>query len=406
MNSPSHLALFTVAALAGFAIAPATAAATTPSPRAATQSSPWAQADSDAAHSRSNRTEHTLTPSSVRNLHYRRTITAPPSRSGPFCPPFGVQSPVLSGGRVFGIIGGRVASYNASTGALIWRGPKNPSGLTGYNSVSVSHGLVVVSSASCDSASDPEGVLRAFRAGTGAPVWSTVESYGAFDTVVSGHTVLTAEFGNGGDTLTEAQDLASGALIWQRDTNGCQAPVLRSLVVGGLAVFASCTPNYGPSLIGADLATGRTVWQRPGSFTVQAGDSATTSAQHLYVKNSAGRVLDLNPATGATQRALAGATHVLAVAGIRTFTTCSAGVCAYLADTGARSWTRHSSATLAAAAAGVLYLSDGNAVNAYTGGTLHRIFSQSAATALVVGDGRVGAVTAPRILDLYGLAGS
>ena len=63
---------------------------------------------------------------------------------------------------------------------------------------------------------------------------------------------------------------------------------------------------------------------------------------------------------------------------------------------------------LVAEAAGVLYLDSGFALNAGTGQYITTIWqspSNSPATALAVGDGRIAVVSEPRILDLYGLRG-
>jgi hypothetical protein len=69
-------------------------------------------------------------------------------------------------------------------------------------------------------------------------------------------------------------------------------------------------------------------------------------------------------------------------------------------------WRTPHSGGLAAEADGVLYLSDGSAVSTASGATITSLWDTDSATALVVGDGRIAVVNDPRVLDLYGLAGS
>jgi hypothetical protein len=122
------------------------------------------------------------------------------------------------------------------------------------------------------------------------------------------------------------------------------------------------------------------------------------------VKNAAGAIVDLNPATGATRFTLAGAKDVLAVGPARVFSSCAAGVCSYDIASGAPSWSTFASGP-AALANGVLYTGDGQALGASTGAQLANVFT-GLATQLLVGDGRLGVVTNPRIVDLYEVSAS
>lgn len=365
------------------------------------ESSPWAQSDGDAAHSRANLTEHVLTRS---NLSYqvidRRYIVAPSHPRGSVCSSNGAQYPVLSGGRVYGVFDGRPAAYSAATGKRLWRGPADPTRTTAYTSVSVSGSLVIMGTEYCLSMSDPSGSLVALRAGTGKPVWSTPAygGNGVFDAVVEGNTVLAYENGDGGRNFTEAFDLSTGKSLWHAER--CDVSP-QALVVNGLAVFDACTANDAAVLVGADLRTGAHTWEGGPVDYLYAGDRSGAGAQHLYTSNYGDDfITDIDPATGKVQGQLAGATGtgvstgILAVAGTRVFTTCSAGVCAYTESTHALSWSIASSAHLAAAANGVLYLSDGLVVDAYHGRLIRVLFSGQPASALAVGDGRVAEVPA------------
>jgi outer membrane protein assembly factor BamB len=80
--------------------------------------------------------------------------------------------------------------------------------------------------------------------------------------------------------------------------------------------------------------------------------------------------------------------------------------CAYTTSTGDLVWNSPNvgSPALAAEAGGVLYLDSGDVLNASTGDIT--FLWSGRAQSIVVGNGRIGAVTDPRVLDLYGLPGS
>jgi hypothetical protein len=86
-------------------------------------------------------------------------------------------------------------------------------------------------------------------------------------------------------------------------------------------------------------------------------------------------------------------------------------MCAYNLSTGAMEWQSSQfsvTPALAAEAGGVLYLDIGDALNAATGRVIKVLNTgniDAPATALAVGDGRIAAVSDPRVLDLFGLPG-
>lgn len=392
-----RLLLLLCAALATILGTPLAANASTVS------ASPWAQGDADAAHSRANNAENTLSPSNVRALALRGSITAPSSNSGPFCPTFGANHVALSNGHAYGVFGGRVSSYNAGTRALVWHSAVSKS--IDWTSVSVTDALVVAGREGCSSAYNPAGAVTAFRVATGSTAWTRTARYGVFDTVVSDGVVLSSEFGKSNRTATEARSLSTGALLWSHETY-CQ-DFYHAFVIGGRAVYVACNADQSNQrLVAVNLHSGTTSWTRAAHLQVAAGDSDARSARHLYVQAANGAIQDLNPATGALQHTLSGATALLAVDGNRAYTTCGTShVCAYLTGSGYRRWSVSSDAYLAAVADGLVYLNDGRLLSASSGHVV-RMMPYRSAGQLVVGDGRIGAVQSPRTLAVYGLANS
>lgn len=378
-----------------------------------TPSSPWNQTDYNAAQSRANLAEKTLTAATVAKARFRRSITSPPGQQG--CTPNTIVAPLLTGGRVYAVTNGRLAKYNAATGALIWRHQLS-AGLDQtalfYRALSVANGLVVVGENSCDSASDPNGHVQAYSASTGARVWSkliTPKGGALSQMVVSNGYVVAAGSSPGGGQALSVRRLANGALAWYRLTQECAPDTV--LVVDQLVMSDRCNnQTLAVRLAASRLATGGVVWSLPGVWQLQRGDRSGTAGHHLYATDPSGAVVDLAPPTGKIQHTLARATAVLAVDNSRAYADCgSLGVCGYSTTTGRRQWSAlpGSAPTLAAEAGGVLYLDQGQALNAGTGRTIVAVWTGQA-TAIAVGDGRIAVTVAtdPRVLDLFGLPGS
>lgn len=162
-------------------------------------------------------------------------------------------------------------------------------------------------------------------------------------------------------------------------------------------------------LVGSKLTTGARIWRRSGNWQLQRGDTDSTAGRHVFVTSPGGSVVSLNPRTGRIQYALAGASDLLAVDSSQAYASCGAnGVCAYDGATGSLRWQVSTpvSPSLAAEAGGVLYVDQGMALDTGTGQLLAVLWQAVTATSLVIGDGRIAAVTDPRVLDLYGLSGS
>jgi putative pyrroloquinoline-quinone binding quinoprotein len=385
---------------------------------AATAAGSWTQADYNAALSRANPTERVLTRATAPGLRWLRSMAAPPA------PQFGcrsqVASPVLSGGSIYAATGDWLSKYSASTGRLIWRAASSPQPGYAGQSLAVVSGTAVVASVYCFSNSDPFGLIQTFSSATGAPGW-TAHPLAAFNLAVSGGMVVVAGDVAGGSEVI-AYHLTNGARAWAIEDSECPSlPVdghsapAAALVTSGLAVGYACPETGGRHLAAWNLHTGARVWNRTGgNWTLQRGDTATGTARHLYAINPAGTAVALDPHTGKTLYSLPGASRVLAVDASRAYAQCHSdqaleAVCAYALSDGRLLWNAPTpdgvTVTLAAEAAGVLYTSQGQALNTGTGATLTTLWDEDspAATALAVGGGHIAAVTDPRVLDIYGL---
>jgi hypothetical protein len=406
-------ALRPLSALVALLLVTATAMmATGGAAEATTPNSPWAQTDFNAAQSRANTGSSPLTPATIDSVAYLRSITAAPVppddcvAAGP-----AVSAPVLSGGFFYAVLNGYLTKVDAATGATVWRIAPDPSFSTVYPALSVVDGLVVLGGVGCDSQSDPNGGVQAFNDSDGSVAWSTSMSPdgGALDhMVVSDGYVVAIGNSAGSGIILSVHRVASGARVWFKSfDNTCSYD--NALVDHDLVVFTGCNNTTGKPFLAANrLGTGARVWTRNGNFQLQAGDSDTSSGRHVYAVTSTHKLIDVDPTTGVTQHTLASAGSVIAVGPTRVFATCgSFAVCSYSLATGVRMWdvSAFYDSPLGAESGGVLYLDTGLALNTLTGVTLSTLWSDDA-TALVIGDGRIGVCTDSRVFDLYGLAGS
>ena len=413
-------------ALATLSATGAAAGATSDSPAtavkaAAAASSPWSQTDYNAALSRANLTEQTLTTATVGNARYLRSVASPPPPLGGFCnnvPDQGVVAPSLAGGALYAMTDGRLTKYDAATGAIVWRHNPDPTFSQTYQSLAVAGGLVVVGGLNCGSVSQPQGTIWAFNASTGERVWTKlVPRQGNLQAlVVSNGFVVAAGSSDGSGIIVTVRKLGTGANVWTRGAGADCSYFPFPLMVVDQVVISPGTCAQTPRIVGRDLTTGAVLWQRIGNFIPLRGDSDSTTGRHVLTTNPSGTVVSLDPLTGKTQYSLAGAANVLAVDGSQVYGACGGGsnvqVCAYDSATGALKWQAKpeifSEPTLAAEAGGVLYLAEGYALDTATGNTLTTLWDpfDLLSTSLAVGDGRVAAVLDKRVVDLYGLPGS
>jgi outer membrane protein assembly factor BamB len=377
---------------------------------AASENGPWYQTDSGAARSRANLNEHVLAPSAVAKVKFLRSMTSPPTPPGAQCAPESIVAPALVGGYVYAITNLVLSKYDAATGKLIWRRIPDPTFFTYYESLSVSgNGLVVVGGTRCDSGSDPGSTFAVYNASTGKLVWSADLSGGFTQEVVSQGYVATGGVNASGYSF-DVLNLSNGKTVWQTFTS-CQPSTWTPLVVSSLAITHGCDSHGNTTLEARNLRTGTLVWSLPGRWAFQRGDF---SGKQLFATNPAGAVVALDPLTGKVEYTLSHAVSVLAVDNSRAYATCGSEgqyVCAYNVSTGTLEWQDTkllSRPALAAEADGVLYLDSGLALKAATGHVIKKLAVggfKPQATALVVGDGRIAAVSHPRVLDLFGLSG-
>jgi hypothetical protein len=400
--------LVSAAALATSALPASATARTAPG---ATNAA-WSQTNGDAAQSRTNHHESVLTSRTVHGLGYRRSIVARPVSLGDGCEAPGIATPVLTGGHVVAVVNGRVSTYIASTGHLLWSAKLDPTYTTTYSFLSVADGIVVVGGEDCESHSDPNGVEQAYNAKTGAHLWTeqTTPDGGALSQlVVSGRYVVATGISVGSGQMTSVRKLTTGAVVWFQTTGLCESFSSSNLVVvDGNVVYPHCDQDGEDPVLEADgLASGAVAWTRSGTWSVEQGDTDALTSRHLIVIGPTNLLTDLAPATGHTRHHLAGAVQSLVVGTARVYTTCGTGsVCAYRLSSGARLWSVTNASTLGAEAAGLLYLSDGSVRAVKTGAVVKRFGNGDEPSALVEGNGRVGVIDGPRVLDLYGLAGS
>jgi PQQ-like domain len=393
-------------ALAGLAGSPAGAA--TSASAATVAAGPWSQAGYNAADSNANLAESTLTPATIGSASYLRSILAPPPLVDD-CNPggFSLATPLLTGGYVYVAANYTVSKYQASDGTLVWSASLQPSDVP--VSIAVSGDSVVVGASECGSVSDPAGALYAFSASTGQALWRTSIDQGEplnYVGVASGLAIVSGS-SVGGGTVVGAFQIGTGRPAWLHEYAFCGDGVGPAVVVGGYVVFVSCgdAGQSSDALTAVSLTTGQSAWTEAGDWKVLAGDRSTSAGTHVFASQG-GTVYDVNPATGARMYSLTGATSVLAVGSGDVYASTASGLAAYRLSNGSQAWTATGQGQVAVVAGGLIYAAVGDVLNASTGAFVTQLWAGTTpATQIVVGEGRVAAITEPRVLDLYGLAG-
>jgi outer membrane protein assembly factor BamB len=374
---------------------------------AATATQGWRQADVGAARSRNNSSETALTASTISSAVWKRMLPAPPTNAvsvsevGIDCSAEVAVPPVVLGTTVYAVLEGSVVAANATTGKTLWSTPAAEPD-TEYTALAVQGTTVYAGSLDCESNSDPGGLLEARNASTGALLWNSFTTVGSLMTMVisNGHVIVDGDQSgedNGGATVFNA---TTGATQW----TGSRCSQSRTdIVVGGVAIMGGCDASFNPTLQGRALADGHVIWSRPGDWTPQRGDQDTTAGHDAYVLDPTGRLVDLNPLTGATRWSAAIGSAV-AVDATRVYTQCSdTAVCAYTRTGPTLVWT-HATAQGAVSVAGTLaYLPDGEVLVAATGASALAGGELWDGTAkwVAVAAGRVFVVVNPRIIDIY-----
>jgi outer membrane protein assembly factor BamB len=415
-NSRSAHAPRVIGLLAGTAVIAAIAVAPleTLTASAATPSSPWSQTNGSAGQGRANLTEKTLTTANVSKIKLLRSLVSPSATAlSQYCDTGPASSPVLSGGSVYDVGNQQISKYNAKNGHRIWHVNLTGSGDDPelLEDVAVTGGLVLVAEDDCTSRSDPDGTVEAYNATTGTHKWTINPGAPVQSMVVAASYVVVVGDTAGDGEVVGSYRIATGAQAWQlQDYDECGDA--NAIVVHSLVIREEC--DYTSSYYGIEadsLATGADVWNRD-LIPFQSGRGTDDIGNgRLYTTLPNGSIDDLNAATGATRFALSGATNILAIDNTRVYADCGPSrVCGIDQGTGKQIWGIADSSTLAAEANGVLYLGDGQVVNAATGKILRRLWKLTA-TSLAVGDGRIAVVKPPvgnldaATMQLYGLAG-
>jgi outer membrane protein assembly factor BamB len=394
--------------IAGVCVATALALTGVVSASAATPASaPWRQTNGSGAESRANLVESTLTTATVADAHLLRSVR--PAPAGTQCDAPHATSPVLSGTHLWALNLDGLSEYQAGTGGLIRRLNLDRSNTVEFSNLALGHGLIIAGGIGCDSVSDPNGQISAFNSSTGAPVWNKSAGPGLGDLVGSGPYVVSAGGTFASGNYVSVLRAYNGSTVWSKTPACGRTPVI---VAGGNVVISTCNKNNRTQLAAYRLATGKVAWTRAGTWQVFRSDSDTASDAQVYVMNPSDHVIAISSETGRRLYPMHGASNVLAADDHQVYAACganAASVCAYDKATGASAWRTAHPATLAIVGGGVLYLSDGAALNTDSGALLTTLWSSTdtapnPATSLAVGDGRVAAVTNPAAIDLYGLS--
>jgi PQQ-like domain len=387
--------------LAVVSVTAAVTAAGVTSAGATTAVSPWLQSGYNGAGSHANVAEKTLSTANVTKLHPVRTLTGQ-DKTG--CDG-GADAVAFSDARVYVTANDTLTAYNAASGTTIWSTKIPVLDDNSFDTIAVSHGQVVIKGNECGTI-DPEAYVEAFNSTTGKFSWGHTYGDGIYAMEVSGAYVVAHVFaGLESDPLTEVYRIGDGSTAWttagHTDTY-CDA---QPWVVHGY-VFVSYCDGSSTSLRALHLATGSTAWTKPGDYQVLGGDTDAPNAQQLLIAPRAGgTVLELNPATGTTRLPFAGATAAgriispgplpfIAIDATRAYLACRGSdpsVCAYNTITGKRAWlhpTNDASITTVAEANGVLYLGDGQILNASTG----KVLTNVTGSVRLVGNGRVATI--------------
>jgi hypothetical protein len=392
---------------------------------AAITNSPWRQTDWDGSHSRFNPAETALTPSTVTGAKYRRSIAVPPIQyEGYECQAtYGVSTaPVAVDQRVFTVVSGYLYSYDVYTGRQLWRTEVDRTLTEIPRGLAVRDGRVLLGTLDCTSESDPTGTVFAFDSRTGAPLWTSGVQGTVLSMVLVGTHIVVAGYSAGNGAAVSMIDAASGATEWVRtvDFDACAARPELALVVRNQVLVNECDDSS-TSVIRAVALEGHVVWTRAGLGQLEAGDSSSRYGTDVLARTTDGQLTSLLATTGATRWTTATPGRVLAVDPARVFLRCDAEtICALSRATGDLIWQRQSpiwgrtnDVAPVAAAGGLFYLGTGEVLRASDGTLLHRLWFNQARY-ISVANGRVLAVPGapnpnldgPRVIDIYGLAGS
>jgi outer membrane protein assembly factor BamB len=369
----------------------------------------WRQTNGAGSESRANLDETTLTPATVADATRLHRFAEPATSPG--CSTYAPNSPLLSANHLELVSGGEIKQYNVQRSRLSRHVDLAAPDSTNYNNLVLGRGHVVVGGSDCESVSDPNGFLFSYNSTTGAPQWQW-NGPGVGDLVESGPTLVVSGGTVGSGNYIDALRISNGATLWSKffDCFPGTTPI-----AGGNVIASTCVPNGDGDdvarLLGFRLSNGTRAWARTGLWTVYRADSDTATRAQVYATNPHGNDVALNAQTGARLYGMTGARDVLAADNRRVYATCGiqgVTVCGYAKSDGSKLWTAsyvpNQDSPLASVAGGVLYLDDGQALNAATGKLITRLWSSGRASGLAVGRGLVAAQIDGVHTDLYGLS--
>ncbi|WP_306211697.1 outer membrane protein assembly factor BamB family protein [Actinoplanes sp. RD1] len=235
--------------------------------------------------------------------------------------------PLVSGGRVFVADTTGIGAYAAGTGKPLWQhtwqNPEDKS--TPY--LAVSNGLLLAGTSGCQSASDPNGTVRALDVTNGRQRWAQ-----EFDTPVDSLVVDRSVVAVGGESESDLPtvrglDVTTGRLRWTlpRFTSPGVASQGRLLL----------TRTTAAQMVAVNVTTGKALWTRP-----QKWQAEMATADRFFVTNGAGTLISLNAVNGASQWTAPKAAGRNATDGRRIYHPTGRTVEAFDVTTGKRVWWR------------------------------------------------------------------
>jgi len=266
----------------------------------------WAQDGYGPQNSGYNPDERSLRPGHLRGLAQRWTIAA---TGDEVCAH--QAAPVIDHGRIF--LTGRegLGSYDAGTGHQIWTFPyADPMDVrTPLLAVSpVNRGTLLVATAGCQSASDPDGDLFALDPATGAVRWHQHTDWPDYVLTVDRGAVVVAG-ADAGSLGSIAFSIATGGQLWQEP----YAMPAAGVSAGGRMLLTHYTSAVWPDgATAVDMATGRPLWHSAQPWSVRAADPSGTS---FLAGGPRGGLARINAVTGAVLWSQPGLDGPLAVSG-------------------------------------------------------------------------------------------